>query len=113
MIQKNTLIAATLALVVLAGCEKKSDPKQEAPPATTIQQAQDVNTVKVDHPDQFPLATVTTQLTAATMSVTGQVQPDVTRVIPVISLATGRIVAIHAHIGDLVHKGQLGKSKIL
>ncbi len=107
MIQKNILIAATLALVVLAGCEKKSDPKQEAPPATTIQQAQDVNTVKVDHPDQFPLATVTTQLTAATMSVTGQVQPDVTRVIPVISLATGRIVAIHAHIGDLVHKGQL------
>jgi cobalt-zinc-cadmium efflux system membrane fusion protein len=104
---KDTLIAASIALVVLTGCEKKSDPKAEAPPPTTIQQAQNVNTVKVDHPDQFPLATVTTQLTSPSMSVTGQVQPDVTRVIPVISLASGRIVAIHAHIGDFVHKGQL------
>ena len=104
---KDTLIAASIALVVLTGCEKKSDPKAEAPPPTTIQQAQNVNTVKVDHPDQFPLAAVTSQLTSPSMSVTGQVQPDVTRVIPVISLASGRIVAIHAHIGDFVHKGQL------
>jgi len=41
------------------------------------------------------------------MNVTGQVQPDVTRVIPVISLASGRVVAIYAHIGDAVRKGQL------
>nr|WP_218892254.1 efflux RND transporter periplasmic adaptor subunit [Granulicella arctica] len=97
-----------MALILLAGCEKKkSDPKDEAPPPTVVQQSQDVNTVKVDHPEQFPLVTVQTQMTSSSMSVTGQVQPDVTHVIPVISLASGRIVAIYAHIGDLVRKGQL------
>ena len=54
----------------------------------------------------FPLASAATQMTASTMSVTGQVQPDVTRVIPVISLASGRVIAIYAHLGDLVKKGQ-------
>ena len=102
------LLFGAACLLLMAGCEKKtSDPAAEAPPAAKIEQAQDVNTVKVDHPEQFPLVAATTQMTSSSMSVTGQVQPDVTRVIPVISLASGRIVAIHAHIGDMVHKGQL------
>jgi membrane fusion protein, heavy metal efflux system len=106
--KQSAFLAANLALILLAGCEKKStDPKAEAPPPTTVQQAQNVNTIKVDHPEQFPLAMAQAQLTASSMSVTGQVQPDVTHVIPVISLASGRIVAIYAHIGDLVKKGQL------
>jgi len=106
--KQSAFLAANLALILLAGCEKKSaDPKAEAPPPTTVQQAQDVNTVKVDHPEQFPLAAAQMQATTSTMSVTGQVQPDVTHVIPVISLASGRIVAIYAHIGDFVKKGQL------
>ncbi|WP_263384420.1 efflux RND transporter periplasmic adaptor subunit [Granulicella arctica] len=101
------MTAAAAALILLTGCDaKKSDPKDEAPPPTTIVSATSVNNVKVDHPEQFPLATVQTQMAASSMSVTGQVQPDVTKVIPVISLASGRIVAIYAHIGDLVHKGQ-------
>ena len=33
--------------------------------------------------------------------------PDILRSVPVISLASGRIVAIHAKLGDTVHKGQL------
>ena len=99
--------SAGVALMLLsAGCEKKSDIKDEAPPPLKVEQAQDVNTVHVDHPEQFPLATAATQMTASTMSVTGQVQPDVTRIIPVISLASGRVIAIYAHLGDLVKKGQ-------
>ena len=101
-------ITAAVALLLLssAGCEKKGDVKDEAPGALKVEPAQNANTVHVDHPEQFPLATATTQMTASTMSVTGQVQPDVTRVIPVISLASGRVIAIYAHLGDLVKKGQ-------
>jgi cobalt-zinc-cadmium efflux system membrane fusion protein len=33
--------------------------------------------------------------------------PDIARNVPVISLATGRVVAIHARLGDTVKKGQL------
>lgn len=93
-------------LMITAGCDKKSDPKDEAPPTLKVEQAQDVNTVHVEHPEQFPLVAAATQMTASTMNVTGQVQPDVTHVIPVISLASGRVIAIYSHIGDFVHKGQ-------
>ncbi len=108
MNKRRTTLAAGMALMLLSGCEKKkSDPAAEAPPPATVQQAQSVNSVKIEHPDQFPLTAVQTQMSSSSMSVTGQVQPDVTHVIPVISLASGRIVAIRAHIGDLVRKGQL------
>ena len=39
--------------------------------------------------------------------VTGTVTPDISRNVPVISLASGRVVAIHARLGDTVKKGQL------
>jgi cobalt-zinc-cadmium efflux system membrane fusion protein len=93
-------------LMMTAGCEKKPDIKDEAPPPLKVEESQNVNAVHVDHPEQFPLVSVSTQMAASTMNVTGQVQPDVTRVIPVISLASGRVIAIYAHIGDFVHKGQ-------
>ena len=38
---------------------------------------------------------------------TGTVNPDVSRTIPVISIASGRVVAIHTQIGAYVKKGQL------
>jgi cobalt-zinc-cadmium efflux system membrane fusion protein len=39
--------------------------------------------------------------------VTGSVNPDISRTIPVVSLASGRVVALHARVGDNVSKGQL------
>src|SRR5207245_873759 len=33
--------------------------------------------------------------------------PDITRSVPVISIATGRVVELHARLGDTVKKGQL------
>ncbi len=38
---------------------------------------------------------------------TGVVQPDIARAVPVISLASGRVVEIKARLGDVVKKGQL------
>ena len=40
-------------------------------------------------------------------NVTGVVQPDIARAVPVVSLATGRVVEIKARLGDEVKKGQL------
>jgi membrane fusion protein, heavy metal efflux system len=61
----------------------------------------------VDHPDQFPLATAGEHVAAPELNVTGVVNPDVSRQVPVPSLATGRIVEIDARLGDEVKKGQL------
>jgi cobalt-zinc-cadmium efflux system membrane fusion protein len=39
--------------------------------------------------------------------VTGTVNPDISRSVPVISIATGRVVEINARLGDSVKKGQI------
>ena len=46
-------------------------------------------------------------LQAPSLTVTGVVSPDVSRTVPVISLASGRVVEIRARLGDTVQKGQV------
>lgn len=72
-----------------------------------IQSQLDTENFKVDHPEQFPLATAGEHTAAPELNVTGVVNPDVSRQVPVPSLATGRIVEIDARLGDEVTKGQL------
>jgi len=92
----------------LAGCsEGKGDPKAEAPPPAKVEHEEDLNVVRVDHPEQFPLATAVAHASASQLSATGTVSPDISRTVPVISIATGRVVEIHARLGDTVKKGQL------
>jgi len=92
----------------LLGCnEGKGDPKAEAPPAARVEPDLDANNFKVDHPEQFPLVTATEHKAAPALNVTGVVQPDIARAVPVISLASGRVVEIKARLGDVVKKGQL------
>jgi len=92
----------------LGGCgSSKGDPKAEAPPATVVEKEQDLNIVTVDKPEQFPLFTALPYDAASQLSVTGTVSPDISRSVPVISIATGRVVEIHARLGDTVKKGQL------
>jgi membrane fusion protein, heavy metal efflux system len=92
----------------LVGCsEGKGDPKAEAPPPATVEHEEDVNVVRVDHPEQFPLATAAAHTSASQLSATGTVSPDISRTVPVISIATGRVVEIYARLGDTVKKDQL------
>jgi cobalt-zinc-cadmium efflux system membrane fusion protein len=67
----------------------------------------DVSAFVVEHPEQFPVAPATAYTTASELVVTGTVAPDIARTVPVISLASGRVLAIHARLGDTVKKGQL------
>ncbi len=102
-----TVLLAMLGCLASIGCEKKFDPAAEAPPQAQIVPAPNASLVSVDHPEQFPLATATAYQATSSLHVTGVVSPDVSRQIPVISLASGRIIAILARIGDFVKKGQL------
>jgi cobalt-zinc-cadmium efflux system membrane fusion protein len=96
------------SLLLLGGCGNVAgSPTAEAPPIAKVVPGFDVNIFSVEHPEQFPLATATAQATAPELVVTGAVTPDISRNVPVISLATGRVVAIHARLGDTVKKGQL------
>jgi len=106
-----SLAGAALAVALacaLAGCgENKADPKAEAPPKAIVEPDLDANNFKVDHPDQFPLVTAVEHKAVPALNVTGVVQPDIARAVPVISLAAGRVVEIKSRLGDTVKKGQL------
>src|SRR5580704_18218443 len=104
---KIMLVEVTLCLassVLFSSCAEKvkADPKAEAPPPAIVEHEPDSSLVKVDHPDKFPLATASKRTAAPELNVTGTVNPDVSRAIPVISVATGRILEIHARLGDTV-----------
>jgi cobalt-zinc-cadmium efflux system membrane fusion protein len=97
-----------LLSVIFVGCTRsKADLKAEAPPPAVVVPDMDANNFKVDHPERFPLATVGEHTAAPELNVTGIVQPDIARAVPVISLAAGRVVEIKARLGDVVEKGQL------
>jgi cobalt-zinc-cadmium efflux system membrane fusion protein len=106
--RRQVTITFCFGTYLLAGCNgKPSDPKSQTPPASAVEADTDANLVRVDHPDQFPLATATSYSSVETIQVTGSVNPDISRTVPVISIASGRVVDIHARIGDYVKKGQL------
>jgi cobalt-zinc-cadmium efflux system membrane fusion protein len=97
-----------MASLFLTSCnDGKADPKAEAPPPANVQPDLDANNFKVDHPEQFPLATAVEYKAAPALNVTGVVQPDIARAVPVISVASGRVLEIKARLGDVVKKGQL------
>src|SRR5437879_13676098 len=84
--------------LVLTGCSTHADPAAEAPPPAHVEHEQDLNIVRVDHPEQFSLVTAGQRAARSQMVVTGTVSPDVSRTVPVVSLAAGRVVGIHARL---------------
>jgi cobalt-zinc-cadmium efflux system membrane fusion protein len=104
----RVLVVAFVTALVFGGCgSREGDPASEAPPKTTVESDLDANNFKVDHLEQFPLATAVEHKAAPALNVTGVVQPDIARAVPIISLASGRVVEIKARLGDSVKKGQL------
>ena len=102
------MAALSIGMALAAGCsERKGDPAAEAPPSSTVEQAPDSSVVTVDKPEQFPLVAAVAHSARSQLVVTGVVAPDVLRTVPVISIATGRVVDIKARLGDTVKKGQL------
>jgi cobalt-zinc-cadmium efflux system membrane fusion protein len=100
------LLVSTLPLM-LSGCNGRVDAAAEAPPPANVVSDVDLSLFTVDHPEQFPLAAASAHPTASELVVTGTVTPDISRNVPVVSLASGRVMAIHARLGDTVQKGQL------
>src|ERR1700739_4346217 len=103
----SLLFISMAALANLSGCSKGADLEAEAPPPANIVPGADVSLFSVDRPEQFPLAAATARPAASEVVVTGVVTPDVSRNVPVVSLASGRVVGIHTRLGDTVKKGQL------
>jgi membrane fusion protein, heavy metal efflux system len=101
------VIGCMAACLSLTACEKQFDPAAGAPPAAQQTTTGDMSVVTVDKPDQFPLVQAERIDVPTRLDVTGSVNPDIAREVPVISLASGRVVDIRARLDDNVRKGQL------
>jgi cobalt-zinc-cadmium efflux system membrane fusion protein len=93
--------------VVAAGCGGAKSDDAGAPPPLRVERVEDRNLFEVDHPEQFPLVTALPHVATSQLRATGTVSPDISRNVPVISVASGRVIEIAARLGDTVKKGQL------
>jgi cobalt-zinc-cadmium efflux system membrane fusion protein len=107
---RTNRIAVALVITGLAvsGC-KSAEKGDGAPPPAHVVQVQDMNLLTVDSKDAEKFRTVAAERieSAGELNATGAVFPDVSREVPVISLANGRVVDIKVRLDDAVKKGQL------
>jgi membrane fusion protein, heavy metal efflux system len=97
-----------VAAWLLSGCNtNKADEKAGAPPPLKVERIEDRNLFQVERPERFSLAVAATHEAVPQLKATGTVNPDISRNVPVISLAAGRVVEIKARLGDTVTKGQV------
>lgn len=100
---------ALLLALTLSGCKHDAAPASAGAPPSSVQVEENggSNLVHVDSASRFSLVPTASREVRSTLQVTGSVNPDVSREIPVLSLANGRVIALHVGLGDYVHKGQL------
>jgi membrane fusion protein, heavy metal efflux system len=104
----GAILAGALLAMGLQGCNGKEE-GNGAPPAAKVITVSDMSLITIDEKDvpKFPLATAGQTESPAELQVTGSVFPDISREVPVISLANGRVVDIKTRLDDNVKKGQL------
>lgn len=99
---------AFVATLLFGGCGNgKGDPAREAPPPAQVVETGNAGLVTVEKPEQFSLVSADRIEAHTHLNVTGTVNPDISREVPVISLASGRVVDIRAKLDDNVKKGDL------
>jgi cobalt-zinc-cadmium efflux system membrane fusion protein len=104
------LIGGPLLLIAACGVMPAclaSDAKSADDPSVHVEDAGDASVVTVPHPEQFPQAPVSEREVRAELQCPGVIAPDVSRTVPAMSLAGGRVVGLRARLGDTVKKGQV------
>jgi membrane fusion protein, heavy metal efflux system len=100
-------VCCLAACISLAACGKKFNIADGAPPQSQVIENGNGSIVTVENAEQFPVVAADQIETAGQLNVTGSVNPDIAREVPVISLASGRVVDIRARLDDNVRKGDL------
>jgi cobalt-zinc-cadmium efflux system membrane fusion protein len=104
----SVMVIGVATLFAAGGCKNEQpDPAAGVPAPAKVTTAFAAEEFSVDRPDQYQMTAAVEHRATAQLAVTGTVNPDIDRTVPVISLASGRIVGIYARLGDVVKKGQL------
>ncbi len=92
---------------VPGNCDQRKEANSPVASTAQVEVVTDNNMVEVPRPEEFPTVKAATRSVSRVLSVNGSIAPDVSRTVGVNGLAGGRIVEIHARLGDTVKKGQL------
>ncbi|KAA6456660.1 efflux RND transporter periplasmic adaptor subunit [Acidobacteria bacterium AB60] len=104
----QVVLIGAISLASFTGCKGSVvNAADEAPPPAKVVRDVDVASWAVDDPSKYPFATAQAHEASTSLKVTGTVTPDIARTVPVISMATGRVVEIKGRLGDEVKKGQV------
>jgi len=107
---KASTLKAVFCLAVcltLTACGRKFNPASGEVSQAPVVETGNAAIVSVEKPYQYPVVDVGHVDLPNKLQVTGSVFPDIDREVPVISLASGRVVDILARLDDNVRKGQL------
>jgi cobalt-zinc-cadmium efflux system membrane fusion protein len=109
VLSQSIVLLVPIASIFTTACVARGSTGNEsaAPPPAVVEDDAGGSAIHVDHPERFKLATAAAHDSSPELSVTGAVSPDVSRNVPVVSLAAGRVVEIRARLGDHVEKGQV------
>jgi cobalt-zinc-cadmium efflux system membrane fusion protein len=93
----------------LTGCRERTSTvsAKDTIPPTTIEPAPDPSVVSPPHPEDYRTVAVEARRVPDEVTANGAVAPDVSRTVPVNAMSGGRVVEIHARLGDEVAEGQL------
>jgi len=100
------IVCLLAAGAFLCGCSREQNVKA-ASASVKVEPPADPNVFTVDKPSEFPLVPAETRKVHDDIQANGVVAADVSRTVPVTSLASGRVIEIGARFGDFVTKGQV------
>jgi cobalt-zinc-cadmium efflux system membrane fusion protein len=102
-------VPAIVLGLMIVGCDTraKADPTVQKTPPVEVISAHDQDVIAVAHPERFHVVAASARAVSPELKVTGVVSADISRNVPVISLAAGRILEIRTRLGDNVTKGQV------
>ena len=108
VLNSSTALLCAATLMTLAACKGKQEGNGAPPPAKVVTLS-DMNRIQIPQADvaKFPVVAADGIDAVAEIKTTGSIEPDVSREVPVITLANGRVVEIKARLDDNVRKGQL------
>jgi cobalt-zinc-cadmium efflux system membrane fusion protein len=101
------VVLGVVASVAMISCGAKDDVAAQAPPPATVIPGIDVTHFAVENANAYPFVAAAEYQAPSKLIVTGTVQSDVARTVPVVTLASGRVVDTRARLGDAVKKGQV------
>lgn len=92
---------------LIMSCEKVKEAGEKAKSSEQIAVSINPNLIEISHPEDFLVVKADSRMLPEELTVNGVIAPDIGRTVAINVLGGGRVVEIHAKLGDSVKKGQL------